>query len=86
MIDTRICAECGLLMTNALDAMRSHETDMVNCLQLNVEARLTEELRRIFAPKVVASFNAARLAWEAYCQHLDEHGLLKPALKGMTAD
>jgi hypothetical protein len=35
--------------------------------------------------EVVASFNAARAAWETYCQHLDGHGLLQPALKGRTA-
>jgi hypothetical protein len=84
MIKTRICPQCGRLLTTAANAMRQHETDMLVGLRLNAAGDLTEELRQKLAPKVVKSFNVALAAWEAYCRHLDKHGLLKPALQGKT--
>jgi hypothetical protein len=86
MVKTRICAKCGQLLTQAATALRDHDTDMRIVLRTNVKGELTEELRRQIAPDVVESFNMARVAWDAYCRHLDRHGLLKPALKGKTAD
>ena len=53
---------------------------------MNLRGELTEELRQQIAPDFVMSFNVARRAWDAYCRHLDRHGLLKPAKKGKTAD
>ena len=85
MIKTRICPECGLRLTKVVEAIRGHEAHMVLSLKLNGEGDLTEELRQRLSPEVVVSFNAARLAWGAYCRHLDGHGLLKPALKGEVA-
>ena len=86
MIKTRICPKCGQLLSEATNALRQHETDMLVGLRLNTAGDLTEELRQKLAPEVVKSFNAARSAWDAYCRHLDGHGLLKPALQGKTAD
>jgi hypothetical protein len=82
MIKTRICPECGQLLTKAANALRQHETDMLVGLRLNTAGDLTEELRQKLAPEVVTSFNAARAAWDAYTRHLDGHGLLEPALRG----
>ena len=73
------------MVTDVATALRLHETDILLGLRANVEDLLTEEGRRVLAPNAVDSFNATRLAWDAYCRHLDGHGLLKPALKGRTA-
>jgi len=86
MIKTRICAECEQQLNIVVTALRQHQADIHTGLKLNVEGRLTEESRHMLAPEAVESFNATRVSWDAYCQHLDEHGLLKPALQGKTAD
>ena len=78
--------KCGQLLTQAATALREHETDIRVGLRMNVRGELTEKSRRQIAPDCVASFNVARIAWDAYCRHLDRHGLLKPALQGKTAD
>ena len=74
MIATRICPECAQLLTEAMEAIRSHEADILRGLKLNREGYLTEESRQVLAPAAVASFNAAQTAWDAYRQHLDGHG------------
>ena len=84
MIKTRICAECGHLVTEALESLRLHEATIVNGLSLNLEGYLTEESRRQLAPEAVASFNAAQDAWEKYCKHLEMHGLLAVAAKSRS--
>jgi len=86
MIHTRICAQCGKRASEAATAMRYHEADLTNGLSLNIDGYLTEEGRRQLAPAVIKSFINAKTAWDAYCQHLDEHGLLQLALEGKTAD
>jgi hypothetical protein len=86
MIKTRICPECERVLSLVVTALRQHEGDIHTGLKLNLEGRLTEESRLMLAPEAVESFNATRVAWDAYCRHLDEHGLLKPALQGKTAD
>ena len=85
MIATKICAECGRLLTDAQQAMRNHETDLLLGLKLNFEGYLTEELREQLAPEVVESFNATQAAWDAYRKHLGGHGLLEVAAKSRTA-
>jgi hypothetical protein len=39
---------------------------------------LTDEQRKGFKDRLVASFNEAQSAWDAYRSHLVEHGLLPP--------
>jgi hypothetical protein len=68
----------------AATAMRHYERDILHDDE-NLKGYLTEELLQDFAPEVVASVNAARLAWYTYYRHLDGHGLLEPALKGEKA-
>jgi hypothetical protein len=86
MIKTRICSKCGHLLAEAANALREHDRDIRLGLRLNVKGELTEELRRQIAPDFVVSFNGARRAWDAYCRHLDRHGLLKPALQGKVPE
>jgi hypothetical protein len=81
MIETRICAECELLLMKAATTIRYHETDMHRGLQLNERGYLTEELRQELAPVLVSSFNKAQAAWDAYREHLVGHGLLERGAK-----
>jgi hypothetical protein len=81
MIKLTICAECGRLLTDAAELIRRHEADLTLGLRLNAQSYLTEETRQQLAPGVVGSFNAAQAAWDAYREHLIEHGLLEPEAK-----
>jgi hypothetical protein len=75
MIHTKICAECEALLDDA------HRVQMSTGISLKVHGYLTDELRNELAPVVVASFNAAQAAWDGYCEHLIQHGLITPARK-----
>jgi hypothetical protein len=81
MIKTRICAECEQRLKEATTAIRYHEANMHRGLELNEQGYLTEEFRRQLAPEVVASFNAAQAAWDAYREHLIMHRLLERGAK-----
>jgi hypothetical protein len=85
MIKTKICAECGKLLEQALIAVRQHESELNKGLTMNVSGYLTEELRQQVAPIVVGSFTNAQTAWDAYCDHLIVHGLLTPARKAVQS-
>jgi hypothetical protein len=37
---------------------------------------VTEEMRQDFRARIIASFKEAQMAWDAYRDHLSEHGLL----------
>src|SRR5262245_22549371 len=81
MIKITICADCTEKMTQVMHAIRYHNSDMHKAIELNRDGHPTEELRRELAPRLVASFNEAQAAWDAYRDHLIGHGLLKPAAK-----
>jgi len=53
---------------------------MATAIQLARSGEPTEEQRRDFTTRLVASFNDVQSAWDAYTEHLIEHGLL-PAPK-----
>jgi hypothetical protein len=82
MLPTRICAECERLLYDVTVAMRRHEQGMYEAIELNKMGHLTEEHRQDLAPGLVASFLDTQAKWDTYRQHLDGHGLLKPALEG----
>ncbi len=85
MIKTKICGECGRLLSAAASALRQHEADINFGLRLNWENHLTEEGRKSLAPAAINSFNAAQAAWAAYYRHVEKHGLLEDAVKGGSA-
>jgi hypothetical protein len=59
--------------------MRRHEADMRRALQVGRIGELTEEQRQQFKVVLETSFNAAQSEWDAYRDHLIEHGVLTPA-------
>ena len=72
----RICPGCEQRLTEATQAMRRHAADMGNAVYSARSGGLTEEQRQDFKNILVASFNEAQSAWDAYREHLIEHGLL----------
>jgi len=61
--------------------MRRHTADMSSAVHLTRNGGVTEEQRQAFKTRLVASFNDAQSAWDAYREHLIEHELL-PAPRG----
>ena len=81
MPSTPICPGCERRLTEASQAMRRHATDMSSAIQLLVRnGGGSEEQRQDFKARLLASFNDAQSAWDAYREHLIMHGLL-PAPK-----
>jgi hypothetical protein len=62
-------------MTDASNAMRRHGSQMASAIQLG-QTDLSEEERREIAASVAESFREAQSAWDAYREHLVQHGLI----------
>ena len=71
----RICNECEQLLTISANALRRHAADMHNAISL-VQADMTEKQVDKYKIGLIASFNDAQSAWDAYRSHLKEHGIL----------
>lgn len=76
MLSTVICYGCDERLTEASTALRRHASVMHTAIQL-AKAGLTDEQRKDFKDRLVASFNEAESAWDAYREHLVKHGLLR---------
>ena len=78
MQPTRACYGCEERLTHATDAMRRHLTKMRTALDLARSDRLSDEQRLLFTASLVETLHQAQSAWDAYREHLAEHGLLPP--------
>ena len=72
----RPCYGCEELLTQASYAMRRHATLMTGAIELSRNREPTEEEEQDFREWLIASLNEAQAAWDAYREHLREHGLL----------
>ncbi len=77
---TTICHGCDERISNAASAMRRHASEMHKAIELAKDESLTDELRKDYKDSLIATFNDAQSAWDAYREHLIEHGLL-PVLR-----
>jgi len=59
--------------------MQRHLNDMRTALGLARSENLTDEQRRLFTTSLLETLAEAKFAWDAYCEHLAEHGLLSKA-------
>jgi hypothetical protein len=84
MIHTRACPRCQKLLGEAVVGLHIHESHLARGTSLNVNGYLTEQLRKQLAPDAAESLSAAQAAWDVYCKHLIEHGLLTPARKAVA--
>ena len=76
MLPIRICAGCEPRLNKAADAMRHHVTEMDTALYLLRKGDAAyEERQREVSDWLVQSLQGAQSAWDAYCEHLKEHGL-----------
>jgi hypothetical protein len=75
MLPTIICPGCDELLTEVSNTMRHHATVMRTAIEL-AKIGPTEEQRKDITNSLVASFNDAQAAWDAYRSHLIEHGVL----------
>jgi hypothetical protein len=71
----RLCPSCEQLLAAASDAMRRHAEEMKTAISL-VHAGLTEPQVDEYKTKLIESFYDAQSAWEAYREHLKEHGIM----------
>ena len=78
MLPKRLCSQCKHLLTETAHAMRRHAKVMETALKLRDTGEPTEEQRRDFPARLVATFEEAQSAWNAYREHLFEHGFLTP--------
>ena len=77
MLPIRICSRCEQRLREASIAMLRHGADMQTAINMRQRGKPTKEQRQEFVARLVASFNAAQSAWDAYREHLIKHGLLK---------
>jgi len=76
MQPTRACHGCEERLTTVSNVMRRHLTQMRTALDLARNDQLSDEQRRLFTDGLVETLHQAQSAWDAYLEHLDEHGLL----------
>ena len=73
---SRLCPLCEKLLDKACDAVRHHAAVMNTAVSLVRSGEVTEEQRQDYKTSLQASFNDAQSQWEAYREHLVEHGLV----------
>ena len=71
-----VCLACDTRLNEAANAMRHHWSEMNAAIYEVQSGRLTEEEWQELKPSLWASFNEAQSAWDAYREHLIEHGIL----------
>jgi hypothetical protein len=75
MLPNHLCPKCEQSLADATIAMRRHASQMTQAINL-LRSGPTEEQRQQFRSDLVATFNDAQSAWDAYRDHLIEHGWL----------
>ncbi len=83
MLSTIVCPGCDERLTTASDALRRHATLMHTAIEW-AHSVGTEEQRNDYTDSLVASFIDAQSAWDAYREHLIEHGLLSPSTRDIA--
>ncbi len=71
----RLCPSCEQLLATASDAMRRHAEDM-HTANSSAHAGLTESQVEQYKTRLIESFYDAQSAWDAYREHLKEHGIM----------
>jgi hypothetical protein len=62
-------------MTQTANAMRRHGNEMLRAIELS-KTDLTEQQFQEAAVRLRESLKEARAAWDDYCEHLSEHGII----------
>ena len=81
MLHTIVCLGCERVLDEASNALRRHASEMHTAFDFVRKGVATKEQVSDFRDQLVASFNEAQSAWDAYREHLAEHGPLPPSSK-----
>jgi len=76
MIRTILCHSCDECLTEVSNAVRHHASVMHTAMEV-AKGDVTEEQWKAFKDSLANSFLGAQAAWDAYREHLVEHGLLR---------
>jgi len=76
MIHTILCHSCDDRLTEVSNAVRHHASVVHTSMEL-AKSDVTEEQWSVYEHNLVASFLEAQSSWDAYREHLMEHGLLR---------
>ena len=76
MIHTILCHSCDDRLTDVSNAVRHHGSVVHTAMEV-AQGDITEEEWKGFKDNLAASFLEAHAAWDAYREHLIEHGLLR---------
>ena len=72
----KVCPECEQRLLEATIAIRRHESDLNDVRQCVLDDDLTGQTKRVLRIDLPASFNDTQAAWDAYREHVIEHGIL----------
>jgi phenylacetate-coenzyme A ligase PaaK-like adenylate-forming protein len=78
MEPVRACANCERRLQEASAAIRRHSSLMETGIKQS-RTDHTEEERQAYRARLEATFNDAQAAWDAYREHLIEHGIIPSA-------
>ena len=79
MLATLLCDACEQRLARATSAIRRHESLMHTAITLDKSGSPTDELHQEYKTNLRATFDDAQSAWDAYREHLIEHGLIPAA-------
>jgi len=76
MLPTHLCHKCDKQLTDASYAIRRHSSLMSRSIKIDRNGSLSDKQLLELASNLEATFNVAQSAWDAYRDHLIDHGLL----------
>ena len=76
MLGIILCHGCDERLTEVSNAVRHHASVMHTAMEV-AKGEVTEEEWKVYKDNLVTSFLEAHAAWDAYHEHLVEHGLLR---------
>jgi hypothetical protein len=79
-VTTQLCPGCTKRLDEASSALRLHASEMNRAFELSRNAGLTEERMQTLKTRLAETFNEAQSEWDAYREHLAQHGILPERL------
>jgi len=76
MVNILVCRGCEELLSDASYALRRHSAAMSNAILSAERDSISQEEFENYRTEVRSSFKEAQERWDAYREHLVEHGLL----------
>ena len=74
MIKMVVCKGCEERLNNASYALRRHSAALTTAMNTAQANSISEEDFENYRSEMRTTFQEAQAAWDAYCQHMVEHG------------